>query len=104
MHFEKIDEISGKVKFLATFYDSNSGTPAEASVFISGTKYTLTLDLGKASLGTYIYETTTATACREYYFFFRDSAGYFHVLEPNLNCFLETLITILKPEVFKLIM
>jgi hypothetical protein len=66
---------SGKTKFLTTFYDSKKGTPSQASVYIDGTNYPLTLDLGSAYQGTYIYEGTSGSACRSYYFYFVDSSG-----------------------------
>ena len=68
--------------FFTTWY---STTPPTASwIYIAGTRYTMTLDLGNSSkrkirvslivkaLGTYIYISPSTGACRDYFFRFKD--------------------------------
>src|SRR5687767_2432309 len=67
---------NGKTRFLASFYVTGNQAPTEASIFIDGTKYSMTLEIGTAGQGHYYYEATTTTiGCRIYYFYFVTSAS-----------------------------
>jgi hypothetical protein len=66
---------SAKTNFLANYWDQTLKAPAEASVYLSGQKYAMTLTMGKAFQGTYELTVARGSGCRTYYFSFLDGSG-----------------------------
>jgi hypothetical protein len=67
---------SGKTTFTASYYDSVlRAPPREAAVVVEGVSTPLSLELGSAAKGTYSAAIARGTACRQYYFVFRDANG-----------------------------
>jgi hypothetical protein len=66
---------NGKTTFLANYWDPGQKTPAEASMFLTGQKNTMTILMGSAFRGTYQLAVSRGTDCRTYYFFFTDGSG-----------------------------
>jgi hypothetical protein len=66
---------SGKTTFLANYWDPSLKAPTEASMYLEGQKYTMTLLMGSASRGTYQIVLARGSACRTYYFSFIDGSN-----------------------------
>lgn len=66
---------AGKTSFLLNYRDETNRPPASVQVFVNEVAYTMTLDLGTASAGTYRLDLPAAATCRKYYFLAITAAG-----------------------------
>jgi hypothetical protein len=66
---------AGSTTFLADYYDSAQRAPQSAFLYCNGAQTVLTLAMGVAWRGTYQAALPQASACRTYFFIFKDSAG-----------------------------
>jgi hypothetical protein len=60
---------------MAGYWDTGGKAPQSASVIVENITYPLPLHLGFASCGTYDTAIAKGTACRTYYFSFKDGKG-----------------------------
>jgi hypothetical protein len=66
---------SSKLDFLAIYYDKTGQAPSKAIIVIDETENSMTLSLGTASAGTYLYSRPKDNNAHCYYFKFTDGTG-----------------------------
>jgi hypothetical protein len=66
---------TGKITFMANYWDPALKAPTEASISIAGQKNAMTLAMGTAFRGTYQFALSRGTQCRTYFFSFIDGSG-----------------------------
>jgi hypothetical protein len=62
--------LAHKTVFMANYYDSTGAAPTSPTLSLNGTDYAMTLYMGAAGKGTYVYIADSATSCRSYFFTF----------------------------------
>jgi hypothetical protein len=60
---------------MATFYQTTAQAPTAAQVIINGVANAMTVEIGSAGQGSYVYEDVSQSSCRMYWFRFVDSTG-----------------------------
>jgi hypothetical protein len=66
---------TGKITFMANYWDPALKAPEEASITIAGQKNTMTLAMGAVYRGTYQLTLSRGTQCHQYFFSFADGSG-----------------------------
>jgi len=66
---------SASLDFAAIYYDKAGQTPSKMAVIIDGTESSMTLSLGTASAGMYLYSRPKDNSAHCYYFVFTDGSG-----------------------------
>jgi hypothetical protein len=74
IHYPDTGGAGTSFTFYANYYDG-AGPPSTISVVIDGTCYPMTTELGTGGNRTYLYTTSLAGGCHEYYFLANDAGG-----------------------------